>query len=217
MSARPLPNAAHLEYVLRIADTSLILGQRAVGVVRSRSGDRGRHRADERRARSDRSGAPAADHMRRNWRAKGRDEDQTRLPAHRAAVPQPDDRRTSERRLRPHDPAQLPRRCVAARAVAEAGRLERQRARRDRGQEPEGDALPPAARGRLDRAPGRRHRRIACPHAACARHSLAVHGRVLQCHRRGHGRRSGNDRTGLVRHSSRRGTQPSDRCSKSRR
>ena len=50
-------SVAHVEYVLRIADSSLILGPSAVGVVRPRTGARRRHCADQRCARSDRPGA----------------------------------------------------------------------------------------------------------------------------------------------------------------
>ena len=58
----------------------------------------------------------------------------------------------------------------------------------DRRQGDQGGALPPAACGRLDRAAGRRHRRVAPAHRGRARHRLALHAGVL---RGGCGRRCG--------------------------
>ena len=60
-------------------------------------------------------------------------------------------------RLRVHRAAQRDDGHLVPADVGAAARIERQRACRDRRQGGEGGALPPAALGRLGRAPGRRH------------------------------------------------------------
>ncbi len=140
MTAATAADAAHLDYVLRIADSALILGQRL---------------ADQHRAGSHRPGAAAAD-PRRPTRGPGPRRGRARLPARRARVPEPHDLRAAERGLRPHVPAQLPVRRLPDAAVAGAGGLDRRAAGGDRRQEHQGNALPPEPRRRLDRAAGRR-------------------------------------------------------------
>ena len=116
-----------------------------------------------------RPGARAARRTPASSRARGRDEDAARLPARRARLPQPHAGRAAATATSPSRVLRnFAGRHLAEAAVAAAARLERRRAGGDRRQGGEGSALPPAACRRLGRAPGRRHRRIAPPHAGRA-------------------------------------------------
>jgi ring-1,2-phenylacetyl-CoA epoxidase subunit PaaC len=149
----------HVDCVLRIADTSLILGQRLSewcghGPVIEEDIALTNIALDligQARLLLTLAG---------EIEGRGRDEDALAFLRDEQCVPQPVDRRTAQRRLRPHDPAQPVRRRLAGAAVGGAACEPRRATGGDRREEREGDALPPAARRGLDRAPGRRHRRI---------------------------------------------------------
>ncbi|KAI1695938.1 phenylacetic acid catabolic protein [Ditylenchus destructor] len=78
---------------------------------------------------------------------------------------------------------------LAAAAVDASAALVGCRGRRHRGQGGQGSPLPPAARGRMGRAPGRRQRGVHPPHAGRADAAVALRERALRRRRRGHRRR----------------------------
>ncbi len=168
-------HAPAVQYLLRLADTCLILGQRLAewcghapvleeDIALANIG-----------ARPDRPGARAA-HARRPARAaRAYDEDQLAFLRDERDYLQRDPRRAAARRLRLHRAAQRDDGHLASADVGAAARVERRRAGRHRRQGGEGSALPPAARRRLGGAAGRRHRRIGAPHARRARRAVALH------------------------------------------
>ena len=179
MTAATQTHPAHLDYVLRIADTALILGQRLSewcghGPVIEEDIALTNIALDligQARLLLTHAGA---------LEGQGRDEDQLaflrREPEFRnvtmAELPNGDFGRTILRNF-----------LVAAwqrelwQALAKSSDTG---TGGDRREEPEGNALSPAARVRLGDPARRRHRGVASPHAGRARHAVAVHRRVLQ-------------------------------------
>ena len=183
------------EYLLRLADTALVLAQRLVRMGRQGAGPRGGHRADQRRPRPARPGAAVvrlrAARSRRASRASGRSEDQLAFlrDAHEfrnlLLVEQPNGNYAdtiARQFLFDHWHLLLLRALTRSTRCAHRG---------DRGQGREGSRLPRRALGRLGDPPGRRHRRIARAHAGGDRRPVDVHRRDVRAGRRraGAGRR----------------------------
>ena len=163
-------------------------------------GDRGRHRAHQRRARPDRAGAHVV-----QLRGRGRGTDQghgtrrgpVRVSSRCPRVPQPAPRRAAERQLRRHARAPVPVRPLAPARAAGARAVDGRARGRDRREGRQGSDLPRRAILGLGDPPRRRHRRVASPHAGRDRRALALRGRDVPGGRR-------RDRAGRGRHRARR-------------
>ena len=148
----------HGRYVLRLADTNLVLAQRLgewVGHAPALEEDLGLANVVARPARPGAAPARACRAARGPRPRRGR----ARVPARGIGVLQPDARRAAERRLRRHHRAPVPVRCLAARPVRGTPRLERRDARRGRGQGPRRGRVSPALQRRMARPARRRHGR----------------------------------------------------------
>jgi ring-1,2-phenylacetyl-CoA epoxidase subunit PaaD len=169
ISSIKIPAAPELSYLLRLADTCLILGQRLgewcghapileedIALSNMALDLIGQSRALLTLA-GQRSGGSGFDE---DQLAFLRDEIDYRNPT-LAELPRGDFAFTVLRNLIVVHLAQAD--------VGTAARFQRRRTRRHRRQGAEGSALPPAARRRLGGAPGRRHRGIAPPLRSCAR------------------------------------------------
>ena len=152
-----------VQYLLRIGDTCLILAPAPRRMVRPRADARGGHRPRQHGARPGRPGARRAHARRRaRRRAAAHDEDQLAFLRDERDFRNLHAGRAAARRLR------RDRCCATLRwptflkllwtRLARSSDAELAGHRRQGG---EGGALPPAACGRLGRAPRRRHRRIA--------------------------------------------------------
>ena len=97
------------------------------------------------------------------------------FPAHGVRLSQLHVGGAPQRRLRRDGDAQSAVQRLPAALVGSAAAVQRPRARGDRGQERQGDPLSPAPRGRLDRAPRRRYRGVARASAIRARPPVAVY------------------------------------------
>ena len=147
-----------MRYVLRLGDTSLVLGQRLgewIGHAPALEEDLGLANLG---ARPDRAGAPAP-HLCRRARGRGPRRGRARLSARRARVPATS-RSPSSRTATSPTPS-CASGCIDAwqlELYEAPARLERHAARGDRRQGAQGDALPLPLQQRLAGAPRRRHR-----------------------------------------------------------